>query len=76
MRRYDTFTSGVKTAFFNTLKTAEDKGASRFICETTQYSISCKYCPFGDADIHDVRDKTASEWLAWANEEVEEGTKE
>ena len=71
MRRYDTFTPSVKKAFFTTLETAEDDGTSRFVCETTQYSLPCRYCPFGNSDIHEITDRTASEWLAWAAEEIE-----
>lgn len=73
MRRYDTFTPDVKTAFFTTLEKAEDEGTSRFVCKTTQYSLPCICCPFGNSDIHEIRDRTASEWLAWAAEEVEGG---
>lgn len=74
MRRYDTFTPDIKTAFFTTLEKAEDNGASRFICEATDYSILCRFCPFDDSDIHKMclgrRDRTASEWIAWAAEEI------
>lgn len=76
MRRYDTFTRGVKTAFFHTFEIAEHNGASRFVCEAMQYSLPCKYCPFDNSDIHKmclgIRARTASEWLAWAEEEVED----
>lgn len=72
MRRYDTFTPDVKASFFTTLEKAEDEGTSRFVCKTTQYSLPCRCCPFGNSDIHEIRDRTASEWLAWAAEEIEE----
>ncbi len=73
MRRYDTFTPKAKTAFFYTIEGAEDNGKWHFVCTSTKYSLRCAECPFRGncrADSGCKQEKTASEWLAWAAEEV------
>lgn len=71
MRRYDTFTLKAKTAFIYTLSRAEEKGKYHFVCTTPTFSLQCKECPFREK--HDCKqDKTVSEWLAWAGEEIGE----
>lgn len=74
MRRYDTFTPKAKTAFIYTLSQAEEKGIYHFACSTPTFSLPCKECPFrGKRTMSNCeKDKTLSEWLAWADEEVEE----
>lgn len=77
MRRYDAFTLKAKTAFIYTLDVAETIGHARFVCEALKYSLPCEECPFsrerlaGTCFSHEY-DRTASEWLAWAAEEIEE----
>lgn len=82
MRRYDTFTPKAKKAFFYTVESAEEKGKYHFVCNTQIYYLRCKECPFdGECPLREEHlagsygkhDKTASEWLAWAGEEIEEG---
>ena len=75
MRRYDTFTLKAKTAFIYTLSRAEEKGKYHFVCTTPKFSLQCKECPFRVEHLDGSfckQDKTVSEWLAWAGEEIEE----
>lgn len=77
MRRYDTFTPKAKTAFLRTVELAELSGECKFICSTTKYCLECRECPFygellADSCTKQEYYKTASEWLAWAAEEIEE----
>lgn len=75
MRRYDTFTPKAKQAFLRTVELAERIDKSVFICSSTKYSLDCEQCPYVmdcRANSWIKRSKTASEWIAWANEEIEE----
>ena len=77
MRRYDTFTPTAKTAFFYTVEQAEDfHGKYHFICNTPNLILECEECPFEECPFNEdpcfknEYEKTASEWLAWAGEEI------
>lgn len=70
MKRIDTFTPEAKKAFSYTVEVAEGIGNSNFICESSEYSLHCYDCPVLIYDTCETTRKTASEWLAWAEEEI------
>ena len=75
MRRYDTFTLKAKTAFLRTVELAELSGKCKFMCSTTKYCLECEECPivmYCRENLWIKRGRTASEWLAWAAEEIED----
>lgn len=72
MKRYDTLTPKAKTAFLRTVEIAKVIGNTNFVCESLEYNLHCYDCPCLINDTCVPIRKTASEWLAWANKEVEE----
>lgn len=79
MKRYDTFTPRAKETFERTLKYAKLHGKAIFDCFDPDYNLVCKECPMyrpgNDFTVPCVYNpKSAAEWLAWANEEVNDET--
>lgn len=69
MKRIDTMKKEEKAAYFKTLKLAIVYGKFEFVC----CDLDCKDCPIvlTQSIKSCTEEKTAEEWIAWAEEELE-----
>lgn len=68
MRRIDAMTPKAREAFLKTLEMSGVCWESRYECGF----LDCALCPFDDERSSCSKYRTLKEWIAWADEEVEE----